>query len=143
MSEQSNYLIAVGLDGSSSSWKAVDEAIAQACQKKALLHIVSVQESGEPHFNATEALALEHTAREKLERGQIKAKMQAEASGLQVQCAVVAGHPVSALADYVKKKGINLLVVGDTGHSSVWGALLGTTAEKIVRDAPSSVLIVR
>ncbi len=35
------------------------------------------------------------------------------------------------------------MLVGHSGLSGVWAALLGTTAEKVSRHAPCSVLIVR
>jgi nucleotide-binding universal stress UspA family protein len=37
----------------------------------------------------------------------------------------------------------DLIVVGHSGHSSVWGRFLGSTAEKTGHHAPCSVLIVR
>ena len=139
----SEYSIAVGLDGSNSAWKAFEEAIQVSLQKKARLHIVSIQESIDASYSASEVLASEQTAQEKLERIQIKARLHAEDAGLKVETAIASGGSATALVDYVKDKRINLLVVGDTGHSSIWGALLGTTAEKIVRHAPCSVLVVR
>jgi nucleotide-binding universal stress UspA family protein len=141
--ESTKYLIAVGLDGSESSWTAFQEAIEQAKHKSATLHIVSIQESSEASYSATEVLAAEQTAREKLENIQIKARLQAEEQGLKVVTAIAAGSSDAAMVDYVKRNDVNLLVVGDTGHSSIWGALLGTTVEKVVRHAPCSVLIVR
>lgn len=138
-----DYLIAVGLDDSDASWKALQEAIQQAKQKQALLHIVSIQESHEASYRATEVLQVERTSREKLERAQVKARIMAEEERIDVQLAIVIGNSTGALLDYAKKHGIKLLVVGETGHSSIFGALLGTTAEKIVRNAPCSVLVVR
>lgn len=141
--ESVRYLIAVGLDGSNSSWKALDEAIQQSLQKQASLHVISIQEHAEASYNASEVLAVEKTSREKLEAIQLTAKRLLQKNGIEAVMAIVAGAPASGLANYVKKNGVNLLVVGDTGHSSIWGALLGTTAEKIVRSAICSVLIVR
>jgi nucleotide-binding universal stress UspA family protein len=37
----------------------------------------------------------------------------------------------------------DLIVIGHSGHSGVWGLFLGTTAEKVSRHAPCSILIVR
>lgn len=137
------FLIAVGLDGSEASWKALNEALQQAQLKHATLHVVSIQETAEASYSATEVLAADKTSHEKLERVQIKARMMAEGQGVKVDTAIVTGSSADALVAYVKKFKVDLLVVGDTGHSSIWGALLGTTAEKIVRNARCSVLIVR
>lgn len=141
--DKSHYLVAVGLDGSDASWKAFDEALAQSKQKDAQLHVISVQEHIDASYSASEVLAAERTAHENLERLQAKARTKAEEEGLRVSVAIVTGSSSGAMVDYVKKHSINLLVVGDTGHSSIWGALLGNTADKIVRSAPCSVLIVR
>ncbi len=137
------YVIAVGLDGSNSSWKALDEAIQQAVSKKAQLHIVSIQESVEASYSASEVLEIEKTSREKLEGAQVTALNHVADKGIEASTAIVVGSSAAAMVEYVKKNKIDLLVVGETGHSSIWGALLGTTAEKIVRQAPCSVLIVR
>ena len=141
--QENLYSIAVGLDGSDSSWKAFDEALKQAALKNAKLHIVSIQEEIEVSYSASEVLASEKTARENLEKIQTKARHEAKDAGLNVVTAIAVGQSSPAMVDYVKKNKINLLIVGDTGHSSFLGNLLGTTAEKIVRQAPCSVLIVR
>lgn len=140
--DKNSYLIAVGLDGSDSSWKAFREAVQQAKLKGGALHLVSVQDADEPTFSATEALA-EERHRHELERIQMQARLEAESAGIHVEGAIVDGRSAPALVEYVKSHAINLLIVGDTGHSSIWGALLGTTAEKIVRNARCSVLVVR
>lgn len=137
------YLIAVGLDGSESSWKALEEAVNIARHKKCALHIVSIQELAEASYSASEVLATDKTSSENLEKIQIKARTLAEKAGLETETRIVAGSSSIALVDYVKQNKIDLLVVGDIGHSSIWGTLLGTSAEKIVRYAPCSVLIVR
>ncbi len=138
-----NRIIAVGMDGSNPSWNALNEAILLAKIKKAPLHIVSVQETIHASFSRSEVLAIDKTEKVKLETIQSKAQIQAEEEGVEVLTAICVGHPAGALVEYVKKNGITLLVVGDKGHASLWGSLLGTTAEKIVHTSPCSVLVVR
>ena len=104
---------------------------------------MSIQETAEASYSASEALVTEMTAFEKLESIQVKASREAEKEGVKVIMAIVPGSAHGGLVDYVKQHHVNLLVVGDKGHSSLWDALLGTTSEKIVRLAPCSVLIVR
>lgn len=141
--ELKKHLIAVGLDDSERSWKAFQEAVHLAQSKKSALHIVSIQEAIEASYSASEVLAAEKTSKERLEMAQVKARLIAEEAGLEVIVAIVKGNSAHALADYAKKHLIDLLITGDTGHSSLWGVLIGTTAEKLVREAPCSVLIVR
>lgn len=137
------YLIAVGLDGSQRSWKAFEEAVQLSKLRPTTLHVVSIQESIEASYSATDVLAAEKTGREKLEKVQVKASLLAGDQDISIQTAILAGNSAGAIVEYVKKNKIDLLIIGDTGHSSIWGALLGTSAEKIVRDAPCSVLLVR
>jgi nucleotide-binding universal stress UspA family protein len=137
------YRIAVGLDGSEKSWRALAEAFSFAKYKKAELHAISVQETVDASYSAGEVLACEQTARQKLELIHIRARMEAEEAGLEIITAICDGNTVKALTKYVKNHKINLLILGDTGHLSILGALLGTTVERVVRDAPCSVLVVR
>lgn len=136
-------IIAVGMDGSDYSWIALDQAIVLAKVKKAPLHIVSIQETIHTSFSRSEVLAADQTAKHKLEKIQKKARKQCEEAGIDPLMAICVGHPASALVTYVKENDITMLVVGDRGHASIWGSLLGTTAEKIVHDCPCSVLVVR
>ncbi len=48
----------------------------------------------------------------------------------------------SEAARYFGKLHADLLVVGATGHSGVWDVFLGSTADKLVAHAPTSVLVV-
>ena len=60
-----------------------------------------------------------------------------------VQTFAVVGHPVQKLADYAKEQSIDLIVMSTHGRSSVEHMLLGGTTEKLVRNAPCSVLVIR
>ena len=137
------YVVAVGLDDSASSWKAFGEALQFASIKKAELHIVSIQETADASYSASEVLATDKTSREKLEKAQNKACIMAEEAGVTATTEIATGSSTTAMVDYVKTHDIDLLVIGDTGHSSIWGALIGTNAEKIVRHAKCSVMVVR
>jgi len=56
---------------------------------------------------------------------------------------IAAGHPAQELVRAAKEVGADLIVLGHSGHSAVWGPLLGAVTEKVSRHAPCSVLIVR
>lgn len=140
---KSDYVVVVGLDDSASSWKALVEALQFASAKKAELHIVSIQEIADASYSANEVLAVDKTSRERLEKAQDKARAMAEDGGVAATTEIVSGSFTTAMVDYVKQNNVDLLVVGDTGHASIWGALLGTNAEKIVRHAKCSVMVVR
>lgn len=135
--------IAVGLDGSDSSWKAFRQSMELASAKKVKLHVVSVQEEVQTSPSASEMIVAHETSKDKLQKIQQQAEELAKNEGLTVLNSVVKGNPVEAMVNYVKKNDIGVLVMGFTGHSSILGALLGTQAEKLVRHAPCTVMIVR
>ena len=53
------------------------------------------------------------------------------------------GRPVQQILDYVGEVKGDLLVVGSHGHGFVAHMLLGSVAERLVRQAPCPVLTVR
>lgn len=143
LEDVAEYSVAIGLDGSSASWKAFEEAVFQAKNKRAVLHLVSVQEAADASYSGSEVLEATRTERQHLETIQMQARMNAEEAGVKVVATISQGQFASGIVDFLKKKKIRLLVLGDVGHSSIWGALLGTNVDKIVRHAPCSVMIVR
>lgn len=55
----------------------------------------------------------------------------------------VHGSPVEAIHAEVKAGKINQLVIGTVGRAGLTGALLGNTAEQVIRDVRCSVLVVK
>jgi len=51
--------------------------------------------------------------------------------------------PATAIVDYAKSNGIDLIVVGTHGRRAVAHLLMGSVAERVVRTAPCPVLTVR
>jgi nucleotide-binding universal stress UspA family protein len=51
--------------------------------------------------------------------------------------------PASAIVEYAKSNGIDLIVVGTHGRRAVAHLLMGSVAERVVRTAPCPVLTVR
>ena len=56
---------------------------------------------------------------------------------------VLFGNPWSAICEYAERAEIDLIVVSTHGHTGLKHALIGSTAEKIVRHAPCPVLVVK
>lgn len=134
----------VAVDGSPASLKAADMAIKLAARLSARLDVLSVEETA-PHYVATsEENAREQSAAFTYYTGlQVPLAKQARQSGVQTQCAVVSGHEGQAILDYVKEYECDLLIIGYQGHSGVWGAFLGSTADKLVNHTSRSILVVR
>lgn len=60
-----------------------------------------------------------------------------------VVSAVLWGDPVEQTCDYARAHGIDLIVIATHGRTGLSHVLLGSTAERIVREAPCPVLTVR
>jgi len=135
--------VAVGLDGSEGAGRALETAIALARTCKAELYLLSVVEL--PRFpGAIDEIDDERrTAEEYYRETQRCALERITSDGLAAHTAIRPGHPAQALPAYATEVGADLLVIGRSGRSAVWGKLLGTTADKIVDLAPCSVLVVR
>lgn len=56
---------------------------------------------------------------------------------------VVEGHVVEAVISFVKEHHVDLLVIGQVGHSNILQRVWGGTAQNLTRLAPCSVLVVR
>jgi universal stress protein A len=53
------------------------------------------------------------------------------------------GHPVQKLLEYAKRNEIDLILLATHGRTGAEQILIGSVAEKIVRNAPCSVLVFR
>lgn len=53
------------------------------------------------------------------------------------------GDPAAEIVRYVKDAGMDLVVMGTHGRTGLDRLLLGSVAEKVLRDAPCSVLVVK
>jgi nucleotide-binding universal stress UspA family protein len=66
------------------------------------------------------------------------------AGGRGVAATTVADGPAAdAVVEAVKKSGHDLVVMGSHGHRGVERALLGSTAERVILNAPCPVLVVK
>jgi nucleotide-binding universal stress UspA family protein len=136
--------ILVGLDGSPGSMRAFQGAVSIAERFGASLHALSVIEPaaryagtvGEVDDASAEAEVYYRTVHD-------HAKTIAERQGVSFDTSIVHGHPARKLIEQTRAGNFDLLVLGQSGHSNVWGTFLGTTTDKVSRHAASSVLIVR
>jgi nucleotide-binding universal stress UspA family protein len=63
--------------------------------------------------------------------------------GVTVATAVAEGAPADRVVDAVKQSGFDLVVMGSHGHRGMERALLGSTAERVILQAPCPVLVVK
>lgn len=135
--------IIVGLDGSPMSREALLVGL-DVADPHATVIVASVEESL-PQYAALRAEVDE----DRLAADAFFTRLHQEAAeiargrGQSIEARIVRGHAAKMLVELAGSEGADLLVIGQSGHSGVWGTFLGTTADKVVRHAPCSVLVVR
>ena len=70
-------------------------------------------------------------------------KEYGEASGVDVKEVLLEGHPSSEIIDFAENNNIDLIVMGTLGKTGLDRFLLGSVAEKVVRNSKVPVLVVR
>lgn len=53
----------------------------------------------------------------------------ADSQGVALQTHIRAGHPAQRIVEVAQEHQVDLIVIGHSGHSGVWGRFLGSTAE--------------
>ncbi|MBK9138197.1 MAG: universal stress protein [Verrucomicrobia bacterium] len=136
--------ILVGYDGSKGGRAALERAAALAREGNAQLTAIWVRQPlprhadlpGEPE--GEEEAAHDYFAERKREVEEV-----AKRFGVPITCESKAGHAAKVIVNFAKEKGFDLIVVGHSDHSELWGRLLGDTADRISDHAHCSVLIVK
>ena len=137
--------ILVAFDGSPMSWKALRTGVALArLETGAELTVVSVEERL-PHMPEVVDEFSEEKARQNaiFEQLQKEALQLASEQGINLKVNTIAGHAAQSIVRFAEQGGYDLLVIGHSGRSGVWGSFLGSTADKIVRHAKCPVLVMR
>ena len=134
----------VAYDGSDGSRRALARACELARAGESEAWALAVLEHL-PRYAATvgEVEETQEQGRQYLGEVLDEARRLAAAQGVTLNVEQAAGQPAQAIVRYAQEHAFDLIVLGHSGHSGVWGAFLGTTADKIVRHAECSVLVVR
>ena len=142
--------VVVGTDGSESSLRAVARAgaLAGACGARLVIACAYLPDEpderevqraqdvlGEEAYQVTGSSPAEETVRAAAERA-------AAAGATRVATVAVAGSPVEALLDVVRREEADLLVVGNRGLNSIKGRLLGSVPADATRRSGVDVLVV-
>ena len=138
--------ILVPIDGSSTSIRGLDEAIALAKLCGASLRLVHVLDRVPMPAGETYTVDVFGLLREAGERIVQQAKARAAAAGLDVSTflsEVLPGRVCDVVVEQAKESGAELIVLGTHGRRGVSRLLVGSDAEQIVRVAPVPVLLVR
>ncbi|MBI4203069.1 MAG: universal stress protein [Chloroflexi bacterium] len=137
--------ILIAFDGSDSSRKALRAGLAMALAFGARVALVSVEEFI-PHYPGTvsEVQAESERQHEYYTRIHREARDEAKLLGTEFERAdILLGHVAQTIINHASEIQCDLIVMGHSGRSGVWGRFLGTTADKVSRYAHCAVLIVR
>jgi nucleotide-binding universal stress UspA family protein len=136
--------ILLAYDGSEGANKALEAAVELAQLHQGKIWALAVEENL-PHVIATvgEFQDTKEQANEKFGKLLQAARTRAEQAGIELKTIIRAGHPAQTILSMAREGEFDVILVGHSGLSGVWAAFLGTTAEKVSRHAPCSVLIVR
>jgi nucleotide-binding universal stress UspA family protein len=141
--------ILIPIDGSSTSERALQEAVALA-GAQTQLRLVYVLE--EVYMLDAEGLsyidygALQEAVKRTGERALAQAAEKARRSGASVETALLeanGGQVASVIDDDARRWPADLIVLGTHGRSGLSRLLMGSIAEGVVRAAPVPVLLVR
>ncbi len=134
--------ILVGTDGSEGAQAAVEHAIDLARLSEATVHAVYAIETRTAYDTAiVDPKRVEAALTEEGESALDDVRALA-GDEVEVVTAIETGPPHEVLLTYAARHGIDLLVVGAHGRSSFKERLLGSTADRAVRESPIPVLVV-
>jgi nucleotide-binding universal stress UspA family protein len=136
--------ILVGYDGSKCGKLALQRAAEMAKEFGAQITVLWVREPLPRHSDLPGEYEEEAEAADEYFQARQKEVAEASAqSGVKIACETRRGHPAKMIIEFAAAGGYDLIVVGHSDHSGLWGRLLGDTADRIADHATCSVLIVK
>lgn len=139
------------IDFSEYSFVAMRDAYELAKEVGAELHLLHVVV---PHHTLiplpltleaerTREMAREAAMVEQAEEELARIKKDQLENSAKVTTCVVVGSPAGKIAEYVNENGIDLVLIASHGRSGLAEIRIGSVAEKLVRNLPCSVLVLR
>lgn len=134
----------VALEDSEPGWAALEFACTEhADDDITVLHAVDPTNSGYGEVAHLGPEALIERRREEGRELLAEAEARAAEHGRSVETVVAVGQPSDAIVDHATENEIDLIVVGSHGRTGFSRVLLGSVAERVARQAPVPVTIVR
>ena len=126
-------------DGSENSRDALEQAIQLADPMNARVHVLSVA----PEYGSGQAQdQLRADRNEDAEEAIVEAKKRLDAAGVETATAIRDGLTHNKINEYVEDTDIDMIVMGTHGRSGLKRALVGSVAEKTMRNSPVPVVMV-
>jgi nucleotide-binding universal stress UspA family protein len=137
--------ILLAYDGSQHAKKALEVAVDLAKKYGARLYIVEVIDTATAFWGPGTHVPFDaiESMRRKAEADIAEAKARAESEGIQVKPAILEGDPAVVVVEYADREGVDLIVAGSRGLSTMKRVLLGSVSTGIVTHAKRPVLIVK
>lgn len=136
--------ILIATDGSEYTKKAVDHGIELANNNGAKIHAIYVIDTS-AFGSIPPSASMEYTYSILRQEGDTAIKYvaeRAEAEGLEAEGIVVEGHPAQEIIKYAEENSIDLIVMGTLGKSGLDRFLLGSVADKVIRNSKIPVIAV-
>lgn len=135
--------ILIATDDSEPAKKAIGEAITLADAFDATLYAVYVLESAEPRPGAEDP-AIKADEDTKADQALERVVSETKERGFdgEVVSAVVRGQAASAILQHANEQNIDLIVVGTHGRDGIDRLLVGSVAERVIRDSPVPVVTI-
>ena len=136
--------IVIATDGSENTRNAISYGIKFAKFSGATVYALYVMDTSSltQSFTAGKELMYELLKKEG-QKAISKVKECGEASGVEVKEVLMEGHPSKEIIDFAENKDIDLIVMGTLGKTGLNRFLMGSVAEKVVRNSKVPVMVVR
>ncbi len=137
------HKILVAIDGSPASEKALAAAVDLAAHYHADLTAVGVAELPEVVGMVDEVDEVRQQAEGHFRRLGEAAVGYAASRGVRLRSVVRRGHAADSIVRYAEAEAVNLVVLGQHGHSRIARFFLGSTSDRVSEHAPCTVMIVK
>jgi len=137
--------VVVGFDGSDAGIAALNRAVREAGWRGVELHVVHALDVTPAvlHLAGNQKITTRELAESDREEVWRLASPILEEAGLEVVRVNRDGKPSTVLTDYCDEIGASVMVVGPRGRGRVTEALLGSTAQGVVKSARCDILVVK
>ena len=137
--------IVIATDGSENTQRAISYGIEIAKLSGATAHALYVVDTSS--FSSIPMDAgweeMYEILRKEGEKAVYEVKERGEAAGVEVREVFLEGHPSTEIIKFAENNDIDLIVMGTLGKTGLDRFLLGSVAEKVVRNSKVPVLVVR
>jgi nucleotide-binding universal stress UspA family protein len=137
------HKILVAIDGSPASEKALAAAVDLAAHYNAELTALGVAEAPAVVGMIDEVDEIRRGAEAQFQQLGEAAVRYARSRGVLLRSVVVRGHAAESIVRYTETEAINLVVLGEHGHSRIARFFLGSTTDRVSEHCRCSVMIVK